>query len=159
MTENTLFPGRFHYTGPTRGMFILLHHTLIAEYSNNVFERVNYVRAEKDANELDTRLKCMMYVPTSNLPTEIKVLVAQANADYRYSYRFTIEMLARKNKRFFEAIAIKHIPDLPWNGYQIDFGHEHEYKSQWGRMKRKFKVWSEIKQNEIRDWWHETTGR
>lgn len=59
---NDRFPGRANYVGPTTGMFGLLHHTLLCEFSWNVMERVKYVVEEKDPHEIPTRLHNMIYL-------------------------------------------------------------------------------------------------
>lgn len=59
---NTMFPGRPDYTGPTMGVFGLLHHDSLFERSHNVMERVNYVRIYKPVNERAIRLYNMIYL-------------------------------------------------------------------------------------------------
>ena len=61
-TPNTLFPGRPNYTGPTQGMFGLLHHEVLFESSHNVAERVAYVKANKPPHEVAVRLHNMIYL-------------------------------------------------------------------------------------------------
>ena len=60
--ENTLFPGRPDYIGPTSGWFGLLHHQILFEKSHSVMERVEYVKARKPALEIATRLHNMIYL-------------------------------------------------------------------------------------------------
>ena len=62
MQENKLFPGRPGYTGPTSGVFAMLHHTVLAERSHDVMERVDYVRRCKPKREIKVRLRNMMYL-------------------------------------------------------------------------------------------------
>ena len=62
MPENKLFPGRPGYTGPTSGVFAMLHHTVLAERSHDVMERVDYVRRCKPKREIKVRLRNMMYL-------------------------------------------------------------------------------------------------
>ena len=62
MTKNILFPGRPNYTGPTTGVFGLLHHDILVESSHDVAERVAYVKANKPANEIATRLHNLIYL-------------------------------------------------------------------------------------------------
>ena len=59
---NTMFPGRLNYVGPKKGMFGLLHHAQLFESSDDVMERVDYVKREKTANEIAVRLHNMIYL-------------------------------------------------------------------------------------------------
>jgi hypothetical protein len=61
-TTNTLFPGRPDYTGPTTGLFGLLHHEVLFESSHDVRERVQYVKDNKPPNEVAVRLHNMIYL-------------------------------------------------------------------------------------------------
>ncbi len=60
--ENTLFPGRFNYTGPTKGWFGFLHHKQLCEKSHDVNERIDYVKKNKPKNEVAIRLHNMIYL-------------------------------------------------------------------------------------------------
>ena len=82
--ENTLFPGRPNYTGPTKGYFAFLHHTVLFEKSHDVMERVDYVQRKKAANEVETRLHNMIYLPfmTGTLDADYRTKVATLYADY-----------------------------------------------------------------------------
>ena len=60
--ENTLFPGRFNYTGPTKGWFGFLHHKQLCEESHDVNERIDYVKCAKPKNEVAIRLHNMIYL-------------------------------------------------------------------------------------------------
>jgi hypothetical protein len=60
--ENTLFPGRDNYTGPTKGWFAFLHHEQLCEESHDVNERLDYVKREKPKNEVVIRLHNMIYL-------------------------------------------------------------------------------------------------
>lgn len=62
MDENKLFPGRENYTGPTKGPFGLLHHSELMENSENVMERVDYVKNYKPRDEIPIRLHNMIYL-------------------------------------------------------------------------------------------------
>ncbi len=71
MSQNLLYPGRPNYEGPTEGFFGLLHHSIIAEWSHDVMERVEYVKKEKPKNEIDIRLWNMCYLSEERLPKEL----------------------------------------------------------------------------------------
>ena len=61
-TVNTMRPGLPGYTGPVTGLFALLHHGILFEWSHNVMERVDYVLAEKSPGEVPIRLHSMLYL-------------------------------------------------------------------------------------------------
>ena len=98
MAVNVLFPGRPDYTGPTTGIFGLLHHEELAESSHDVMERVAYVKANKPANEVAIRLHNMIYL--GDCPAA-----------------------HRRAPLYAEIVAyIKtHIPDCAWNGKELVF--------------------------------------
>ena len=75
-TPNTLFPGRPNYTGPTQGMFGLLHHEVLFESSHNVAERVAYVKANKPPHEVAVRLHNMIYLGACEAPGKVAPLIA-----------------------------------------------------------------------------------
>ena len=62
MQENKLFPGRENYTGPTVGVFGLLHHKELCERSHDVNERIAYVKKYKPKNKVAIRLYNMIYL-------------------------------------------------------------------------------------------------
>ncbi len=70
MYVNLLYPGRPNYEGPVQGFFGLLHHSIIAEWSDNVMERVDYVKNYKSKNEVEIRLWNMCYLSEERLPKE-----------------------------------------------------------------------------------------
>ena len=76
MTPNTLFPGRPNYTGPTKGYFGLLHHDQLFEWSDNVLERVAYVKKNKPIAEQAIRLHNMIYI---NFPDLDKAINSEIN--------------------------------------------------------------------------------
>ena len=59
---NKMYPGRANYSGPTTGVFGMLHHDILSESSHDVRERVEYVRSRKPKNEIPTRLHNMIYL-------------------------------------------------------------------------------------------------
>ena len=86
---NTLFPGRPDYTGPTTGVFSLLHHQELVETSHDVMERVAYVKRTKAQREVATRLHNIMYLGSCNaallcaaLDADYEVKLAPLDADY-----------------------------------------------------------------------------
>jgi hypothetical protein len=72
--KNLLFPGRPNYKGPTEGLFGMLHHRQLFEYSDDVMTRVRYVRFNKPAHERPVRLRNMIYLgglPAGRVAAEI----------------------------------------------------------------------------------------
>ena len=98
MMENTLFPGRPDYVGPTSGWFGLMHHQILCEKSHNVMERVEYVKTRKPAREIATRLHNMIYLGGCEIVAKIAPLVAEILIYIR-----------------------SHIPDCAWNGTELIF--------------------------------------
>lgn len=84
---NTMFPGRNNYTGPTAGMFGLLHHKILCEDSHDVMERVRYVRHEKEAHEIDTRLHNMIFLGFCPAAAPMGVLQAEAKAKHNQAWK------------------------------------------------------------------------
>ena len=87
--ENTLFPGRYNYTGPTKGWFAFLHHEQLCEESHDVNERLDYVKREKPKNEVAIRLHNMIYLggceaiaKLAPLDADYKAKLAPLDADY-----------------------------------------------------------------------------
>ena len=71
---NTLFPGRPDYTGPTEGIFGLLHHDTLMETSHDVTERVAYVKKHKPPHEIAVRLHNMIYLGDCDAAAQRKPL-------------------------------------------------------------------------------------
>ena len=109
--ENKRFPGRPNYTGPTTGWFGLLHHDLLYEESDNVMERVSYVKKYKPDAEVAIRLHNMIWID----PVECQAMakLAPLIADYE----------ATRNQLYANILAYikKYIPDCAWDGTELDF--------------------------------------
>ena len=140
---NILFPGRPSYSGPTSGMFGLLHHDQLYESSDDVMERVAYVRREKPQNEVAIRLHNMIYLggcpavaKHAPLDADYKAKRAPLYADYEAKrdqldadYKAKRDSLdadykAKRAPLDAEILAYirKHIPDCAWNGRELVFG-------------------------------------
>ena len=64
----------------TSGMFWHIHHGVLCEWTNDIQERIDYIRKEKPANEIKTRLKLMKPVK-GELPDKfVKALKARKKA-------------------------------------------------------------------------------
>ena len=109
--ENKLFPGRPNYTGPMKGWFGLLHHSVLCEESHNVMERVEYVKNNKPEREIAIRLHNMIYI--SPAVCDVPAKCAPLDDDY----------WAKRDALDAEILSYikKHIPDCAWNGEELDF--------------------------------------
>ena len=140
---NLLFPGRPDYTGPTTGMFGLLHHTVLCESSHDVMERVAYVKQNKPKSEVAIRLHNMIYLGGCAATTKIQLLrndydtnIQSLCDDYitkrqslRNDYTTKIQYLREdcdtKIQSLDDEILVyikTHIPDCAWNGETLVFG-------------------------------------
>jgi hypothetical protein len=142
MQENKLFPGRKKYTGPTTGVFGLLHHEELCEQSHDVNERIAYVKEYKPKNEVAIRLYNMIYL--GDCPAAVGHEAARklfedtcATAWKLYedtcatAWKLCDETRAPAWKLFEDTCAtldveilayIKlHIPDCAWNGKTLVF--------------------------------------
>ena len=120
--ENKLFPGRPNYTGPTKGWFGLLHHSVLIEESHNVMERVEYVKNNKPEREIAVRLHNMIYIDHAvcDAPAKRAPLYADYEAKRVPLYA---DYEAKCVPLYAEILAYikKHIPDCAWNGEELDF--------------------------------------
>jgi len=108
-TPNTLFPGRPDYTGPTSGLFGLLHHDLLVETSHNIQDRIAYVRRRKNPHEIAIRLYNMIYLGDCQAVAKLAPLDAEYFAKHA---PLDAEILAYIKR---------HIPDCDWNGTELVF--------------------------------------
>jgi len=128
---NTLFPGRPDYTGPRAGMFGLLHHDKLCESSHDVMERVEYVKTQKPAKEIPTRLHNMIYLGSCPAAAKLALLFADYEAkrdalfaDYRAKRDpLDADYMAKRDALNAEIMTYirKHIPDCAWDGKQLVF--------------------------------------
>ena len=133
MTPNTLFPGRPNYTGPTKGYFGLLHHDRLFEWSDNVLERIDYVKKDKPLAEQAIRLRSMIYLDLKDLNKAYEDLDKaredwnkaredwnKARKDWNKAYKDwykAYEDLAPEVLAYIKA----HIPDCAWDGKELRF--------------------------------------
>lgn len=96
-----------------------IHHEMIAEPTNNIEERKDYVRNFKPIDEVETRLRLMVHV-------QDKVSVGKAWEDYNaIADKSWAEYKAAANKALEEYNASlydlhkKEHPGCPWNGKTI----------------------------------------
>ena len=129
--ENTLFPGRFNYTGPTKGWFGFLHHEQLCEESHDVNERIDYVKKNKPKNEVAVRLHNMIYLgdceataKRAPLYADYKAKCAPLDADYKAKCApLYADYEAKRATLDAEILAYitLNIPDCAWNGETLIF--------------------------------------
>jgi hypothetical protein len=56
------FPALPGYDGPIAGWFHAIHHNSVVEWSDNINERIAFIRTNKPAHEVQIRLSNLMYV-------------------------------------------------------------------------------------------------
>ena len=132
--ENTLFPGRFNYTGPTKGWFGFLHHRQLCEESHDVNERIGYVKLEKPKNEVAIRLHNMIYLGGCGAIARLAPLNADyaakhdaLNADYKAKFDvLNADYKAKLAPLNAEILAYikSNIPDCAWNGKTLVFPND-----------------------------------
>jgi len=107
---NKLFPGRPNYTGPTAGLFAFLHHCTLYEYSDNVIERINYVKSQKPKDEIELRLHHMLYLDSSD------TLIGKA---YSFEERYRQKRVQLDNEYEHECARLD--SDFQFRGYNYDY--------------------------------------
>ena len=128
---NILFPGRPDYTGPTTGMFGLLHHTVLCESSHDVMERVRYVKKNKPKSEVAIRLHNMIYLGGCAAATKRQSLWGDylterqsLRNDYDTKIQSLLDDYLTKHRSLdgeIFAYIKTHIPDCAWNGETLVF--------------------------------------
>jgi hypothetical protein len=130
-SKNTLFPGRYNYTGPTKGWFAFLHHEQLCEESHDVNERLDYVKRQKPKNEVAIRLHNMIYLggceaiaKLAPLDADYEAKLAALDADYKAKraplyadYKAKCAPLDAEILAYIKA----NIPDCAWNGRTLVF--------------------------------------
>ena len=61
-----------NYKGKKKGWFAWIHHDTVLEWSDDIMERVEYVRENKPTDELKTRREHMIVAPDSIIPKYVK---------------------------------------------------------------------------------------
>src|SRR5208337_3643632 len=129
MTQNTLFPGRPDYTGPTCGIFGFLHHKILCESSHDVMERIRYVESDKPDREIAVRLHNMIYLggceaaaKRAPLDADYEVKHARPYTDYR-AKRVALDADYEAKCAPLDADILTyiktHIPDCAWDGREL----------------------------------------
>jgi len=118
--ENTLFPGRYNYTGPTKGWFGFLHHEQLCEESHDVNERIDYVKRKKPKNEVAIRLHNMIYLGGCEAMAKHATLYADYEAKRATLYADYKAKRATLDADILAYIKLN-IPDCAWNGKTLVF--------------------------------------
>lgn len=110
--RNEMFPGRPDYVGPKSGWFSLLHHaSLLVEWSDDVMERIEYIKKHKPPHEQTTRLQHIVYLGERGATYNAK----RAPLDAVYK-----AMRAPLDDEIIDNIRPL-IPDFAWNGKELIF--------------------------------------
>lgn len=135
--KNTLFPGLPDYKGPKRGVFGLVHHSILCEISQDIRERIDFISCHKPKNERETRLRCLVHLPFNRLPKSFaRAAKAYLKHDRFYwgPFRLFLSSFSKYwgSQDFFLKMPIEHkykiealikelVPDCPWDGCKIVF--------------------------------------
>ena len=129
--ENTLFPGRYNYTGPIKGWFGFLHHEQLCEKSHDVNERIDYVKLHKPDNEVAIRLHNMIYLGGCKAMAKCAPLDAYYEnqravlyADYKAKRAPLYADYKAKRAVLYAEILVyikSNMPDCAWNGKTLVF--------------------------------------
>ena len=95
---------------PKKGWFFHLHHESVGEYSDDVWERIEYIVDNKPKHEIETRLDCIGLI---KFKKGSKADAARAKAD---------AARAKADAALLPYLAKLHDeqhPDCPWNGSTI----------------------------------------
>src|SRR4030067_1149915 len=90
-----------------------LHHEVLLEWSDDIQERIDYIKAHKPPHEVETRLRLLKPVQGA-LPQKLvkaKAAYDKAKAAYNKAYDECLPQI--------EALHALECPDCPWNGTTI----------------------------------------
>ena len=111
---NRLYPGNPNYRGPRQGYFTLLHHSgPIVEWSNDVMERVVFIKRAKAPHEIPIRLRHIVFVPKKMQPKYVR----DAYAKWQDAYAKWQDA----DKEQLLAYLHKHVKDCKWDGKHLRF--------------------------------------
>ena len=110
------------------GLAFHCHHEVLVEYVWDYDERVDYIKRNKLASEVDLRLRLFQLIPTSKLPDELN----KALAEYDKAWAEYDKALAKYNKAraeydkalnlampILKQLHTQLCPDCPWTGKTI----------------------------------------
>ena len=114
MSKNMLYPGKPNYVGPKAGMFTLLHHEgPLLEWSDDVMERIKYIKDRKAPIEVAIRLRHIVFYPKKLWSKQMQ----EADAKRQEAYAKWQEADADKILAYLK----RHVKDCRWNGKEIVF--------------------------------------
>ena len=143
-----LRPGLPGYTGPKSGLFAVIHHGELFEYSHDVFERLDYIDKKKPENERKTRRENILYLGECPALAEYDKALAEydkalaecdkeqaecykalaewaeydkAQAEYDKAQAEYDKAAATVDHAAVLSYIRQHIPDFPWDGKQLVF--------------------------------------
>ena len=114
----------------TSGMFWHIHHDVLCEWTNDIQERIAYIRKEKPIDEIETRLKLMKPVK-GELPDKfVKALKARKKAWEAYDKAWEARNKAREaiNKAWEACKKAREAYDKAWEAFrpQLEALHKKE---------------------------------
>ena len=140
--KNKLYPGKPNYTGPTKGFFTLLHHEgPLLEWSDNVMERIDFIRREKAKSEIPVRLRHIVAFPDSAWTPSMQKARAEcqeahakwykaeaecqeADAECQEAYAKWYKADAECQEAYAKTVSVylhQHVTDCKWNGKELVF--------------------------------------
>jgi hypothetical protein len=102
------------------GFFWHIHHKTLLEWSDDIDERIDYIKSDKPEEEVETRLRLMKPVQ-GELPKE----VFESGKAYDEAWkaldeaRKAWEEALQRNKGVIEELHRKECPNCPWDGKTI----------------------------------------
>jgi len=118
---NTRYPGKPDYTGPTKGLFTLLHHEgPLLEWSDDVMKRVKYINEQKPEYERAIRLRHIVFFPEKLRGKKMW----KADAEWKKAYAERQKADAEWKKADADKILTylkKHVKDCKWDGSTLVF--------------------------------------
>ena len=106
---NLLYPGLPNYKGSTKGFFTCLWHNTLVAYIDDVDERLAEIRRSKPANEIETRMRYIVWIPAKVLPKKAGEKLREAGEEWENageaSNQFPVLLKYLK----------EHVKDCRWN--------------------------------------------
>lgn len=100
-----------------------IHHDTPIEWSDHIQERWEFIRKHKPANEIETRLRCIVEVPSERVPEALRTAgTAYNQAQTAYDQAETAYDQARgAHAPTLLALALELVPDAPCRGSSLVF--------------------------------------
>ena len=130
------FPALPDYDGPTSGLFGLVHHDKLFEYSRDILERVEfYNTGGKPEHELETRRRCLVYLDPTGQPWAVARAKCGADwakyvavrADYGADWANYVSVRDKYDADWAKYVAARDKYDADWAEYEAATA---EYASQ-----------------------------